>query len=80
MILLSPEKRNEFIRELTGVGLYAITTETEYDIDGLLKAQLKSMVEWLKEFDRKHHSDNGGNLFCSACEDEIWEALEKEIK
>jgi len=45
-ILLTDEERKEFVRELTGVGLSGITYETEYDVDGLLKAQLKKVVEW----------------------------------
>ena len=52
--------------------------ELEKLLEGVARAQLKKVVEWLEEFDREHHSENCGKLFCPACEDIIWQVLKKE--
>ncbi|KKK72896.1 hypothetical protein LCGC14_2899320 [marine sediment metagenome] len=47
MRLLNDEEIEPFINELTGVGLSGIEYRTEYDVDGLLKAQRQFDLKWM---------------------------------
>lgn len=77
MILLNEGEQAGFIKELTGVGLDNITYHTEYDVGGLLKAQLKKLMEYLKVRSFVFQPDGESAVVIISCD---WEAILKETE
>ena len=78
MILLTEDEVGAIVQDLRN-SMKPYHPSVGQEREGIAKAQLRNVGEWLREFDKKHHTGNSGSLFCSACEDEIWEALDEGV-